>query len=306
MTWSQDLAVILASGLDSDALRRLGEGVGYVPGVPAAPSSFAAGLVARAEGTGSLPKLIDAALRVMPADAERLFALEARAPSFLVPGPLDLVGAAEVTLRLVVANPMVEALTVDQEADSIARIVRAGSARHRWSIRRFNDADFTDLADAARFGGPSRDARAGLPDVVHFAGHGLRGCLVLHGDTVGTVAMLNPAEAQLLFQPRGEDRIDLVVLNGCQTAELAVILRSLVNVAIGTGRSIDDGAARAFSKLFYRMLAAGASVREAFDLGVAAAGQADPSSAGTYQLLARDGVDPAAFYLPTLQPQEQS
>lgn len=136
------------------------------------------------------------------------------------------------------------------------------------------------------------------PHVLHFSGHGSerRGAIAAgNAKTKGTFRDFLPAEQDtpegvggglLLEDARGAAvhlRPDMllamlsilkrdmplrcVVLNACFTAEQAEAITEHVDCVVGTAREIDDGAALAFATAFYRAIAHGKSVGDAFSLG---------------------------------------
>lgn len=98
------------------------------------------------------------------------------------------------------------------------------------------------------------------PQIVHFSGHGIAEGIVLRGDSgKGTLAR-NEALARL-FQNRG---VRLVVLNSCYSQAQAEAIAKAGPVVLGTSDAVYDEAARRFSAVFYRSIANGCSIGEAF------------------------------------------
>lgn len=137
-----------------------------------------------------------------------------------------------------------------------------------------------------------------VPHVLHFSGHGSKrpGMLPTPGETTRSVSReFTPDEqdervatmGSLLLQDargsavdlRGDVLVDLlailkrdtplrcVVLNACFTADQAAALAEHVDCVVGTSREIGDESAIAFATAFYRAIAHGKNVEDAFALG---------------------------------------
>ncbi len=137
-----------------------------------------------------------------------------------------------------------------------------------------------------------------VPQVLHFSGHGSKrsGTPPAPGATTRSTARDFMPDAQdehetvmgsLLLQDargsavdlRGDVLVDLlailkrdaplrcVVLNACFTADQAAAIAEHVDCVVGTAREIDDESAIAFATAFYRAIAHGKNVEDAFDLG---------------------------------------
>lgn len=124
------------------------------------------------------------------------------------------------------------------------------------------------------------------PQVVHFAGHGGPGESIVFDDGESVTA---GALVRLFAAVRG---VRLVVLNACDTMEMAEALSQVVDYAIGMSQPIHDDAAAVFSSAFYGALAHGMDVRTAFALALAELelqGRAPPTLP---RLCVRQGHDP--------------
>jgi hypothetical protein len=163
------------------------------------------------------------------------------------------------TILFLAANPSdTTRLRVDEEARDIEAKVRSAEYRSsfsfktRWALR----AD--DLQQALM------EER---PVIVHFSGHGAgHEGIMVHGDNGEMHLISNEALHDLFVVLR--DDIRIVLLNSCHSLEQAKILTETVDVVIGMSNTINDETARIFSAAFYRALASGRSVSNAFDLGV--------------------------------------
>src|SRR5262249_5711313 len=103
------------------------------------------------------------------------------------------------------------------------------------------------------------------PHIVHFSGHGTPGEIVLTVDR-GMAKQVSKATIASLFKIL-KDKFMVLVLNACSTDEQASAIVQHIDCAIGMNQSIGDEAAITFAASFYRALAFGRSVQEAFDLG---------------------------------------
>lgn len=176
-------------------------------------------------------------------------------------------------------------LLLDEEVREIRQKVRM--ARYR------NDYDF-DTHWAARMDDLVLALNDTHPQVVHFSGHGGKDGLVMVGsDASRTHCMDASALAGLFKLFRG--RIRLVVLNACFSLPQAEAIAAVVGCAIGTRTEISDEAAIIFSSVFYRAIAFGKSVQEAFDQAALELGPLKERDC--VQLVARRGVDPSKLFV---------
>ncbi len=101
------------------------------------------------------------------------------------------------------------------------------------------------------------------PDVVHFAGNAQKGELLLC-DSKGLPQACQSAMVAEMLRLTG-NKLQLAIMNACDTAGLAHSLTSSVPCAIGVDGQIADEAAIQFSPAFYRSMAFGNTVSAAFD-----------------------------------------
>ncbi|KYF62717.1 CHAT domain-containing protein [Sorangium cellulosum] len=103
------------------------------------------------------------------------------------------------------------------------------------------------------------------PHVLHFSGHGSGRSQLLFEDDDGNIA---PVEAKALVDLIGilKHRLQLVVLNACDTDPLAGALVRHVACAVGMRQAIRDEAAAAFAAAFYEALAFNEAIEPAFRL----------------------------------------
>jgi len=132
------------------------------------------------------------------------------------------------------------------------------------------------------------------PDIVHFGGHGEDRQLLLL-DEIGMKTNFTVEDAELLFRERS---VRLVVFSVCKSLAMARALTetSVVDFAIGTEKDLADTAAIDFTGQFYRALAQGDPLQQAYQAAlVATPRELRRESACTPQLLARPGVTAEHF-----------
>jgi hypothetical protein len=150
---------------------------------------------------------------------------------------------------------------------------------------------------AARLTDVERALKTEQPHIVHFAGHGTDDCICLEDDK-GTSRPLSKEQLSKLFNS-ASGSLRVVVLNACYSASQMEGLSRLVDYIIGTTSPVSDYAALCFAADFYRGLAVGDGVREAFHQaqGKLADG-GGKTQADLYQLLVRAGADETRPLLP--------
>lgn len=105
------------------------------------------------------------------------------------------------------------------------------------------------------------------PTIVHFAGHGKAGGILLR-DEVGNPRLVTGDALASLFA-LFRDTVKCVVLNACWSEAQAHAIRRHIPHVIGTRDQITDEAAQAFSAGFYKAIGAGKDVPFAFEAGKA-------------------------------------
>ena len=119
---------------------------------------------------------------------------------------------------------------------------------------------------------------------------GVRGGLLLE-DSRGSSVHLRPDVLLALLSILKRDMsLRCVVLNACFTAEQAEAIAEHVDCVVGTAREIDDDSALAFTIAFYRAIAHGKSVGDAFALGRVEIGLRGLPGEDVPQLFCRRGV----------------
>jgi formylglycine-generating enzyme required for sulfatase activity len=193
-----------------------------------------------------------------------------------------------VKILFVAANTQFgDQLALDEEYRAIERSIRL--ARHR-------DAFELIPQLAARPGDLQQALLEHSPDVVHFACHGSAEAeILLLGD--GAVPGVISAEALASLFRVLQDNLVLVVFNACFASGPASAIRQHAGLAIGMRERIEDRVAMAFASALYGALAYGRSVRDAFDLAVAAVEVADARQRHVPQLFLGSGIEAEAIRL---------
>ncbi len=136
------------------------------------------------------------------------------------------------------------------------------------------------------------------PRIVHFSGHGYSGGLAVDHAKVKrpkgkviTFDILGRALAATDSPPR------IVVLNACQSAGARQALIPPAHAIVVMQDSISDLAAAAFAAKFYAAIAAGQSLKSAFEQGRVAIANVSLNEAATPLLITADGVIPSKMIL---------
>jgi len=180
-----------------------------------------------------------------------------------------------------------EQLALDEEYRAIEQAIRMARHRDAFQLIPKLAARRSDLQDALL---------EHSPDVVHFACHGSSQAeILLLSDGPGSDPVPAAALASLFGVLR--DNLALVVFNACFGSEQASAIRQCAGLAIGMRARIEDRAAIAFASALYGALAYGRSVRDAFDLGVAAVEAVDARQKRLPQLFMGAGLDARTVHL---------
>jgi hypothetical protein len=133
------------------------------------------------------------------------------------------------------------------------------------------------------------------PTVLHVAGHGQPGGVLELMDRDTRRAQPISIRAFSRIVTPGKRTIWLVVLNSCYSAALAqeLVLRG-IDVVVGMTEAVVEATSHAFAESFYRGLAFGGSVQDAFDGALGIVEARGIKEADLPQLSCRPGVDPSA------------
>lgn len=134
------------------------------------------------------------------------------------------------------------------------------------------------------------------PQVVHFSGHGGSDGLVLVGSDGRSPHFVDAATLARLFRAfRGNIRV--VLLNACFSLPQAEAIAAVVGCAIGTRSEISDKGAILFGASFYRSVAFGMSVQDAFEQACVALALEHVDEREHPQLVVAPGVDASQLFL---------
>jgi hypothetical protein len=180
-------------------------------------------------------------------------------------------------------------LRVDVEMRQVQEVVRASPLRDNISLQYRPAANLKSIMDGLN------DL---TPGIVHFSGHGYSGGIAMDNAKVS-----RPAEKIVSFDLLSEAiaAVDtppqIIVLNSCHSAGAKRAFLPPAKAVIAMGDSISDIAATAFAAQFYAAIAAGQSLKSAFNQGVVAIKAVSINEAKTPQLILADGVNAAQLIL---------
>ena len=188
------------------------------------------------------------------------------------------------------ANPdAARPLRVDAEMRQVQEAVRGSRLRDNIALHYRPAANLKSIMDGLN------DL---APGIVHFSGHGYGGGIAVDhakvkrpAGKVVTFDLLAKAIAAVDTPPK------VIVLNSCHSAGAKKAFLPPALAVIAMGDSISDLAATAFAAQFYAAVAAGQSLKAAFNQGVVAIEAASINEAKTPQLILEDGVNAAKIVL---------
>jgi hypothetical protein len=141
------------------------------------------------------------------------------------------------------------------------------------------------------------------PHIVHFTGHGTTaGEIVLEDENTHVPEVVSTAAMRELFKTL-KGNIRLVVLNACYSRTQALAIVENIDCAVGMSAEIKDNAAIVFVASFYRALAFGLSVEEAFEQGKLAIMLKGLPGDKTPDLVCGAGIDASKIFLVAPLPQ---
>lgn len=223
-----------------------------------------------AAGTDAVPRLLRAVLIEYPAREDQVDDLIRRWEETIeVTRPIKVLflGATPVDQ---------ETIRIGQEFNRIKEALKNRDLARRIDFVERHGVGLTDLV---------KILLEAEPDIVQFSGHGGKGELYLEGPSGTSLAVTGQMLAPYFSQFNGmanRKPIRCVLLNVCNSEEVAAALVGSVDVAIGTKRPIADLAASAFTETFYQALAHRCVVGDAVRLGqlqMSAVGASQPRPA---------------------------
>ena len=145
-------------------------------------------------------------------------------------------------------------ILVAEEAREISDRIQEGPYRDKFEVHNHGAVRPKDL---------QRLLLTYEPQIVHFSGHGSKGQRILLNRTNGRAQALDQQGLKDVFAFYN-NHVRLVLLNACFTKTQARLISDVVDYSIGTARPIGDKVSVAFAGAFYRALAFGKSIRDAF------------------------------------------
>lgn len=177
-------------------------------------------------------------------------------------------------------------LRLGQELREIQNCLQLAASRVRFQLVERMSVRPRDLSQAIL------DAR---PSIVHFSGHGTASGELCLEDDLGHIHPVSARALADLFSLFAE-QVQCVMLNACFSEKQARAIAEHISYVVGITQSIDDAAAIAFAGGFYKGVAAGRSIPDAFRLGVVEL-QLLNISDGAMPVLIRGSREPAHLLL---------
>jgi len=145
-------------------------------------------------------------------------------------------------------------ILVAEEAREISDRIQEGPYRDKFEVHNHGAVRPKDL---------QRLLLTYEPQIVHFSGHGSKRQRVLLNGANGRAQALDQQGLKEFFAFYNK-HVRLVLLNACFTKTQARLISDVVDYSIGTARPIGDKVSVAFAGAFYRALAFGKSITDAF------------------------------------------
>ncbi|HEX7316647.1 MAG TPA: CHAT domain-containing protein [Pyrinomonadaceae bacterium] len=198
----------------------------------------------------------------------------------------------KIRVLFLAANPVdTSPLRLGQEAREIDEKIEVGSAREAFELIQHH---------ALRIGDLQQVLLRRQPHIVHFSGHGGESHEIVLENNQGKSHPVPRETLAALFRIL-KDNVRIVVLNACFTKEQAEALKDIIDYTIGTNDTVGDQASVTFAAAFYRALAFGRSVKEAFELARLELELIRIPGSDKPELYVRDGVDATEPFLPTVK-----
>ncbi|MGB9169775.1 MAG: hypothetical protein WCB31_12710 [Nitrososphaeraceae archaeon] len=135
------------------------------------------------------------------------------------------------------------------------------------------------------------------PRIFHFTGFGNQEGLFFKNQ-LGVPELLSPEETTDLFRTLKEsENLNLVVLNTCNSHDIAKNLNRYVNCTIGISGFIHDNAAIAFAEYFYMSIFSGKSIKDSFNVATTQLGLTYGNTESMPQIFSKKGFNPSKFYI---------
>ena len=180
------------------------------------------------------------------------------------------------------ANPRdTTRIRVDEEAREIFEKIEEGTGRGAFELFKY---------PATRVGDLQRLLMKHRPHIVHFSVHGSLAQKIILEGSAGRGRRVDKRALAEVFRVLKDD-VRVIVLNACFTKLQAQALTEVIDYTVGSSETIGDRAAVTFAGAFYRALAFGRSVQEAFELGKVELNLKGIRGSKVLELLIRHGTD---------------
>jgi CHAT domain-containing protein len=188
----------------------------------------------------------------------------------------------KIKVLFLAANPTdTGPLRLGQEVREIDEKLEVGTARESFELIQHHALRVSDL---------QKVLLKHRPHIVHFSGHGSPTKEIVLEDNTGKSRPVSNQAIAALFRIL-KDNVRIVVLNACFSKKQAEALKETIDYTIGTNKAVGDQASIAFAAAFYRALAFGRSVREAFELARVELDLFNISGSNIPKLFIHQGVD---------------
>ena len=194
----------------------------------------------------------------------------------------------KIKVLFLASNPVdTSALRLGQEVREIDAKIEVGSARDAFELIQQHALRVSDLQHALL---------RHRPHIVHFSGHGSKTEEIVLEDDAGKSHFVAQQALTSLFKIL-KDNVRILVLNACFSKPQAEAIGSVIDYTVGNNKGVGDRAAITFAAAFYRALAFGRSVKEAFELARLELDLVKIPGSDTPELFIREGVDPTEPFI---------
>lgn len=196
-----------------------------------------------------------------------------------------MAGKIKILFLALYSQDIPNRLRLDQEVREINNKIRVGTYRDSFTLSAEWVISQSDLQQALL---------EHMPDIVHFTGHGAAKGVSLE-DRLGNRKSVTPESLRKIFTTLG-DNIRCVVLNSCFSQSQARAIATSVDCVIGVPSSLQFEIAVSFFASFYRALAFGRNIQEAFELGQLQVELEGWHGNNTPKLEVKPDIDPREIY----------
>lgn len=194
----------------------------------------------------------------------------------------------KIKIIFMASNPVdTSALRLGQEVREIDAKIEVGSARDAFELVQQHALRTSDLQHVLL---------RHKPHIVHFSGHGSETEEIMLEDATGRSKLVSQQALASLFSIL-KDNVRIVVLNACFSKGQAEAISNVIDYTIGNNKRVGDEAAITFAAAFYRALAFGRSVEEAFALARLELDLVKMPGSDAPELFVREGVDPTEPFI---------